>query len=108
MTTNLVPPATSGRSQPISPLGEGTGKLDSHFRCFPSGQAMFDDELSEQTAIGASRQIVSRRDGKEGARVVVEAHRVVEAGRFGGRLAEPAHAFGTVVEPPCGAEPQRR
>src|SRR6185503_6195031 len=65
---------------------------------------MLDDEAREEAAIHATRQVVPRRDRQEGARVVVEAYGVVEAGRLGGLLAEAPHALGAVVEPPGRAE----
>ena len=64
--------------------------------------------LREEAAIDPPRDIVPRRDGEEGARIVVEADGVVEPGRLGRHLAKPAHALRSVVEPPGGAEPQAR
>ena len=47
-------------------------------------------------------------NGAEGARVVVEAGGVVDAGRFGNLLAIPPHAFDRVVEPPRWPKAQGR
>src|SRR5437588_2187263 len=49
---------------------------------------------------------MTRRDRAERARVVVEADRVIETRSFGGELAETAHAFRRIVEPPRWSEPQ--
>lgn len=63
---------------------------------------MFGHQPREEPAIHPPRHVVTRGDGQEGARIVVETNRVVEAGCFRHLLAEAAHAFGTIVEPPGG------
>src|SRR5580692_8550214 len=65
-------------------------------------------ETAEEGAVYAAGYVVARGDGEEGAGVVVEADGVVEAGGLGGGFAEAHHAFGGVVEPPRGAEFDRR
>src|SRR3546814_8098950 len=65
---------------------------------------MLGDEAREEGAVDPARDVVPRRDRQKGARVVVEADGVVEAGGLGRHLAETAHAFGAVVEPPGRAE----
>ena len=69
-----------------------------------SSEPVFGDEAREERAVDAARDVVPRRNRQEGARVVVEADGVVEAGGFGGLLAEAPHPFRAVVEPPGRAE----
>src|SRR5205807_9142052 len=59
-------------------------------------------------AVDPPRDVVARGDRQEGARVIVESDSVVEARSLRSHLAEAAHAFGAVVEPPGGAELQAR
>src|SRR5687767_9007709 len=70
-------------------------------------QTVLGDESREERAIDAPRDVVARRDRQECARVVVEAHGVVETRGFGRLLAETHHAFRAVVEPPGGPELER-
>src|SRR3546814_10156784 len=68
---------------------------------------MFGDEPREKGAIHPPRDIVPRGDRQESARVVVEADTIVEARGLGNALAEAAHPFGAVVEPPRRTDPKR-
>ena len=63
-------------------------------------EQMLHDEFGEVGAIDAPRHIMPRRDLAEGARIVLEADRIIEAGCLGGELPEAPHAFRRVVEPP--------
>ena len=65
---------------------------------------MLGDQAGEERAVDPPRDVVPRGDRQEGAGVVVEADGVVEARGLGRLLAEAAHAFGAVVEPPGRAE----
>src|SRR3546814_18237291 len=69
---------------------------------------MFGHQLSEKAAVDAPRDIVTRGDRQESARIVVEADAVIEPRGLGHLVPKPAHPFGAVVEPPGGAELQRR
>ena len=66
------------------------------------------DELGQKPAVDAPRHVVPCGDREIGARVVVEADGVVEAGGLRRELAEAAHAAGAVEEPPGRPEPQAR
>src|SRR5437773_4837797 len=57
-------------------------------------------ESAQIIRVESSRQVVPSRNGAEGARVIVEAYRVVDPRGFGGLLAKPRHAFDGIVEPP--------
>ena len=57
-------------------------------------------ELGQEGAIHAPRHVVPRGNGKKGARVVVEADRVIEARRLGCLLAKAQHSLWTVMKPP--------
>jgi hypothetical protein len=57
-------------------------------------QPMLGHQPGEEGAVHAPGDVVPGRDREEGAGVVVEADRVVEARRLGGLLAEAAHALG--------------
>src|SRR5690606_23123015 len=70
--------------------------------------AMLRDQTREINTVDTTRQIMASRNRQERARVVVESDGVVEAGCFGGVLAEAQHAFRAVVEPPGRTELQRR
>src|SRR3546814_18272466 len=70
---------------------QSMGKFARHVGGFPVGQAMLGDEACEKGAIDPPRDVVPRRDRQKGARVVVEADRVVETGGLGRHLAEAAH-----------------
>src|SRR6478672_6182226 len=63
-------------------------------------------EAGEPVGIDASRQVMPRRNGAEGARIVVEASRVINAGGLSRALAKPLHAFDGIVKPPGRAESQ--
>ena len=68
-----------------------------------SGQVEIEVGDGTKARVGPG-DIVPRGDREEGAGVVVKADRIVEACRLGGHVAEAAHAFGAVVEPPGGAQ----
>ena len=63
---------------------------------------------SREMRIHAARHVVPRGNRQKRARIVVESHRVVEAGSFRDRFAESLHALRAVVEPPGRAQPQAR
>src|SRR5215472_8136280 len=69
---------------------------------------MLNDKLRQEAAIDTPSQIVTGRHRKERARVVVEAHGVVKAGRLERQLAETSQALWPVLEPPGGTESQGR
>src|SRR5689334_2413575 len=62
------------------------------------------NEAPEEVRVDASREIVSRGDGAEGARVVVEPRRVVDARRLRRELTVARHPLDGIVEPPGRAE----
>src|SRR3546814_536904 len=95
-------------SQLVGRLGEIVAEVGREFGGFPLLHAMFGHQLSEKAAVDAPRDIVTRGDRQESARIVVEADAVIETRGLGHLVPKPAHPFGTVVEPPGGAELQRR
>ncbi len=70
-------------------------------------EPMFGHKAGEIGAVTATRDIVARGNGKVGAGVVVEADSVVEAGRLGHGLAEPANTLNGIEEPPGRPKLQR-
>src|SRR3546814_5181545 len=70
---------------------EAVGEFVRHFGGFPVGQAMLGDEAREEGAVDPARDVVPRRDRQKGARVVVEADGVVEAGGLGRHLRSEEH-----------------
>jgi len=63
-------------------------------------QAVFGHQPGEKSAIHPPGHIAARRNAQKRAGVIVKSDSVVEPCRFGDLLAEPAHAFGAIVEPP--------
>src|SRR3546814_13028812 len=91
-------PTISSSDRRVSDLtglaDEAVGEFVRPFGVFPVGQAMLGGEAREEGAVDPACDVVPRRDRQKGARVVVEADGVVEAGGLGRHLAETAHAFG--------------
>ena len=77
-----------------------------HFKGFVFVEAVFGDQSGKESAIHAAGHVVPRGNGEEGAGIVVEADRVVEARRLRDLFAEAHHAFGAVVKPPGRAKAQ--
>ena len=65
------------------------------------------DEPPQPARVDAPRQVVSRRDGAEGAGIVDESDGVVDARRFRRLLAEAYHSLDRIMEPPRRPEPYR-
>src|SRR5580693_2644306 len=101
-----VPPNTSLKF--VGFAGEIPCEVDGQFARFVFFEAMLHDEAREKHAIDAARDIMPRGDREERARVVVESHRVVEAGRLRSQLTKTHHALRRIVEPPRRPQPQRR
>ena len=78
------------------------------FHCLILINAMFGHQLRQESRIDAPGHIVPRRNRQKRPRVVIESHRVVEARRLRRLLAESAHPFRAVVEPPWRAQFQAR
>ena len=79
-----------------------------HFERFVFIEPVFGNEFSQKCAIHAARNIVAGGDGQEGARVVIEADGVIEAGGLCSLLAKSHHALGAVMEPPWRSEAETR
>ena len=92
----------------VRPLRQVVRQLGGQFRSVAVVEPMLGDQPRQEGAVHPASDVVTGRNRQEGPGVVVESDRVVKAGGFGGLLAEAAHAFGAVVEPPGGAELQRR
>ena len=80
--------------EPVGALDQAVGEVVGELGRLPVGEPVLGDQPREEGAVDPPGDIVPRRDRQEGAGVVVEADRVVEAGRLGGHLAEAAHALG--------------
>src|SRR4051794_33978595 len=59
-------------------LGEAVGKIVREFVRFVLVETMGGHQAGEESAVDAARHVVPGRNGEIGARVVVEAHGVVE------------------------------
>src|SRR5690606_440458 len=93
--------------QPVRLLGKSIGKVAGDFDRLGFRDAVLGNEPRQKGAIDAAGDIMARRNRKKGARVVVEAYGVVEAGRFRCLLTEAHEPFRAVVEPPCRPELER-
>ena len=71
-------------------------------------QPMIGNEPRQKCAVDTPGHIMARRDRQIGARIVVEADRIVETGGLRGQFTEAAHTFRTIMEPPCGTKAQGR
>src|SRR5690606_23659867 len=95
-------------SEPISILGQTVGEVVRHLLRLILVEPVIGHQFGQEIAVDAPRHVVARGDRAEGAGVVVEADRVVEAGRLRGKLAKAVHAFGAVEKPPGRPKPQGR
>ena len=86
--------------QTIGLLDQAICQVMRHLEGFVFREAVFGDQPRQEGAVNAPSHIMPRGNGEERARVVIEAHGVVEARRLRGLLAETHHALGTVKEPP--------
>src|SRR5712692_6163133 len=68
--------------------------------------SMLRNQTRKKGAINAPRHIVSRGNRKKRTSVIIETDSVVEAGGLRGVFTKTHYAFGTVMEPPCGTEPE--
>jgi hypothetical protein len=89
----------------IGSFSQSMGKIDCHFERFVLIDSMLGNKASKVWAVNASRRVVSGRDGGKGARIVVEAHRVIETGGFGCPLPIESHPLGTVIKRICACRP---
>src|SRR5215468_17074 len=94
--------------KPISFFRQRVRKLAGELNRLVLPELMFDHQLRQICRIYSPRDIVPRRNGQESSRVVVEPHRIVEAGGLGHPSAETHHPFRTVMEPPRWPESQAR
>src|SRR3546814_10038344 len=65
-------------SQLVGRLGEIVAEVGREFGGFPLLHAVLGHQLSEKAAVDAPRDIVTRGDRQESARIVVEADAVIE------------------------------
>src|SRR6185312_16357397 len=96
------------RLQAVGTLGQAIRQVRGDLGCLLEVEAMLGDQPSQERAVDAARNIVPRRDGQEGAGVIVESDGVVEPGRFRRVLTKTQHSFGTVVKPPGRPQLQAR
>src|SRR3546814_16171936 len=78
-------------SQLVGRLGEIVAEVGREFGGFPLLHAVLGHQLSEKAAVDAPRDIVTRGDRQESARIVVEADAVIETRGIGHLVPKPAH-----------------
>src|SRR5690606_21758253 len=88
--------AAQSALQPVRLLGKSIGKVAGDFDRLGFRDAVLGNEPRQKGAIDAAGDIMARRNRKKGARVVVEAYGVVEAGRFRCLLTEAHEPFRAV------------
>src|SRR5580698_5713033 len=96
------------RSEPIGLLRQLVGEVHRGLRGLVLGETVFSHEARQKGAVDSTRHIMTRRNGQKGARIVVEAHGVVETGALRRLLAKASQALGAVVKPPSRPELEHR